>query len=101
MQLIMAGHEGEREDAAQARALFLEGGDVAGALKHMPRHQTVEHTILEVTPCAVLLPVWLSWTQDLQRMAKAGWAVLLTGDRYCGQRRILPTGACCKAGQGV
>ena len=48
VQLIMAGHEGEREDSAAARRLFLEAGDVAGALKQMPRHQTVERAILEV-----------------------------------------------------
>ena len=52
VQLIMAGHEGEREDSAQARKLFLESDDVAGALKQMPRHQTVERAILEVSPSA-------------------------------------------------
>ena len=48
VQLVMAGHAGEREDSAQARRLFLDDNDVAGALKQMPRHQTVERAILEV-----------------------------------------------------
>ena len=56
MQLIMAGHEGEREDSAQARRLFLDDNDVAGALKQMPRHQTVERAILEVYSAPILLP---------------------------------------------
>ena len=49
VRLLMSGHEGERADSAQARKLFLEGGDVAGALKQMPRHQTVERAILEAS----------------------------------------------------
>ena len=46
VRLLMSGHEGERADSAQARALF-QDGDVSGALKQMPRHQTVERAILE------------------------------------------------------
>lgn len=48
VRLLMSGHEGERADSAQARRLFLEDEDIAGALKQMPRHQTVERAILEV-----------------------------------------------------
>ncbi len=48
VRLLMSGHEGERADSAQARKLFLEDEDIAGALKQMPRHQTVERAILEV-----------------------------------------------------
>ncbi|CAL5229719.1 g13095 [Coccomyxa viridis] len=47
VRLLMSGHEGERADSAQARKLFLEDEDIAGALKQMPRHQTVERAILE------------------------------------------------------
>lgn len=49
VRLLMSGHEGERADSAQARRLFLEDGDVAGALKQMPRHQNVERAVLEAS----------------------------------------------------
>lgn len=50
VRLLMSGHEGERADSAAARQLFLEDGDIAGALKQMPRHLTVERAILEASP---------------------------------------------------
>ena len=50
VRLLMSGHEGERADSAAARKLFLEDGDIAGALKQMPRHLTVERAILEASP---------------------------------------------------
>ena len=49
VELMMTGHKGERADAAQARALFLEHGDAAAALKQMPRHQGVERALLEAS----------------------------------------------------
>ena len=51
VRLLMSGHEGERADSATARRAFLEEGDVAGALKQMPRHMNVERAILEVSTC--------------------------------------------------
>lgn len=50
VRLLMSGHEGERADRAAARKLLLEDGDIAGALKQMPRHLTVERAILEARP---------------------------------------------------
>ncbi len=41
--------EGERSENDEARRLFLEKGDVGGALRLMQRHLTAERALLEVT----------------------------------------------------
>ena len=48
VRLILQPHEGEREDSAAARRLYLDGDDIQGALKAMPMYQTAERAILEV-----------------------------------------------------
>ena len=52
----MEPHAGEKEESAQARRLYLDGGDVKGALKAMPKFLTGERTILEVWSCAAPCP---------------------------------------------
>ena len=48
VRLIMQPHESEKEDSAQARRLYLDGGDAEGALKAMPKYLAGERAILEV-----------------------------------------------------
>ncbi|DBB03074.1 TPA: hypothetical protein ACH3X1_013389 [Trebouxia sp. C0004] len=47
VRLIMQPRDGEREETAEARRLYLEKGDVTGALSKMQRHLTAERAILE------------------------------------------------------
>ncbi|KAL0027136.1 hypothetical protein WJX79_009492 [Trebouxia sp. C0005] len=47
VRLIMQPRDGEREETAEARRLYLEKGDVMGALYTMQRHLTAERAILE------------------------------------------------------
>ncbi|KAL0052217.1 hypothetical protein WJX82_010083 [Trebouxia sp. C0006] len=47
VRLIMQPRDGEREESAEARRLYLEKGDVTGALYKMQRHLTAERAILE------------------------------------------------------
>lgn len=47
VRLIMQPRDGEREETAQARRLYLEQGDVKGALSQIQRHLTAERAILE------------------------------------------------------
>ena len=48
VELIMGRVEGERSENDEARRLFLENGDVGGALRLMQRHLTAERSLLEV-----------------------------------------------------
>ncbi|BDA41229.1 Multisubstrate pseudouridine synthase 7 [Coccomyxa sp. Obi] len=47
VDMIMGRVEGERSENDEARRLFLEKGDVGGALKLMQRHLTAERALLE------------------------------------------------------
>ncbi|CAL8462051.1 g1582 [Coccomyxa elongata] len=47
VELIMGRVEGERSENDEARRLFLEKGDVGGALRLMQRHLTAERALLE------------------------------------------------------
>lgn len=42
--------DGEREENDEARQLFLEKGDIGGALKLIGRHLIAERALLEVSP---------------------------------------------------
>ncbi|EIE24990.1 tRNA pseudouridine synthase D [Coccomyxa subellipsoidea C-169] len=47
VDMILGRIEGERSDNDEARRLYLEEGDVSGALKLMQRHLTAERALLE------------------------------------------------------
>ena len=47
--MILGRLEGERSENDEARRLFLEEGDISGALKLMQRHLTAERALLEVS----------------------------------------------------
>ncbi len=51
VDMILGRIEGERSDNDEARRLYLEEGDVSGALKLMQRHLTAERALLEVSHC--------------------------------------------------
>lgn len=53
VELIMGRVEGERSENDEARRLFLDKGDVGGALRLMQRHLTAERALLEVNPSLV------------------------------------------------
>lgn len=49
VDMIMGRLEGERSENDEARRLFLEEGDISGALKLMQRYLTAERALLEVS----------------------------------------------------
>ena len=51
VRLIMQPSSHERADSQAAKKLYLEQGDIPGALKAIPRHCVAESAILEVRRC--------------------------------------------------
>ena len=52
VQLIMEPREGEKEQATEARRLFLEEGDLSAAAKLMPPFAVAEKAVLKVRDAA-------------------------------------------------